>query len=103
MRCWDNWENDLETEFGGEELVDCIQKWMQQNTVKSQFNLSDGTENFAQFEQVRIPLFDDKDKPMDARSFATQLRKYLQKYPYNITSKVIIRGLGEAIIILGEK
>ena len=103
VRCWDNWENDLETEFGGEELVDCIQKWMQQNTVKSQFNLSDGTENFAQFEQVRIPLFDDKDKPMDARSFATQLRKYLQKYPYNITSKVIIRGLGEAIIILGEK
>ena len=25
VRVWDNWENDLETEFDGEELLDCIQ------------------------------------------------------------------------------
>lgn len=103
VRCWDNWENDLETEFGGEELTDCIQKWMRDNTVNSSFNLSDGTENFAQFEQVRIPLKDSKGAAMDARSFANALRKHLQKAPYNITSKVIIRGLGEAVLILGEK
>ena len=40
---------------------------------------------------------------MDARAFVTQLRKFLQKEPYNITSKVIIRGLGEAVLVLGEK
>lgn len=103
VRCWDSWDNDLETEYGDDELVDIIQQWMRDNTVNSSFNLSDGTETFAQFEQVRIPLFDQKGAAMDARAFATALRKYLQKQPYDITSKVVIRGLGEAIVILGEK
>ena len=103
VRCWDDWDNDLETEYDGEELTDCIQQWIRQNTVNSSFNLSDGTESFAQFEQVRIPLKDKNGKAMDARAFATSLRKHQQKAPYNIASKVIIRGLGEAIIILGEK
>jgi hypothetical protein len=71
--------------------------------VVGSFNLTDGPETFAQFEQVRIPLFDEKGKAMDARSFATLLRKHLQQPPYNIISKVIIRGLGEATIVLGEK
>lgn len=103
VRCWDSWDKDLETEFGGEELTDCIQSWLQKNCVNGTFNLSDGTESFAQFEQVRIPLQDEKGRAMDARAFATNLRKYLQKEPYNITSKVIIRGLGEAVLIMGEK
>ncbi|WP_300910257.1 DUF6175 family protein [Muribaculum intestinale] len=103
VRCWDSWENNLETEYNGEELTDCIQQWVRANTVNSTFNLSDGSESFAQFEQVRIPLKDKNGKSMDARAFATGLRKYLQQAPYNITSKVVIRGLGEAILILGEK
>ena len=103
VRCWDSWENDLETEYNGEELTDCIQSWLQKNCVNGVFNLSDGTESFAQFEQVRIPLEDEKGKAMDARAFATLLRKYLAKPPYNITAKVMQRGLGEAILVLGEK
>lgn len=103
VRCWDSWDHDLDTEYDGAELIDCIQQWMRENTVNSSFNLSDGTELFAQFEQVRIPLKDKNGKAMDARAFATALRKHLQKSPYNITSKVVIRGLGEAILILGEK
>lgn len=103
VRCWDSWDNDLETEYNGEELTDCIQQWMRQNTVDGAFNLSDGTESFIQFEQVRIPLHDKNGNALDARGFATALRKHLAKTPYNITSKVIIRGLGEAILVLGEK
>lgn len=103
IRCWDNWDNDLETEFDGEELTDVIQKWMRENTINGSFNLSDGTESFAQFEQVRIPPVDKNGNAMDARAFATALRKYLQKAPFDITSKVVIRGLGEAILVLGEK
>ena len=53
VRCWDSWDKDLESEYGGEELTDCIQKWMRENTVNGNFNLSDGSESFAQFEQVR--------------------------------------------------
>lgn len=103
VRCWDSWDKDLEEEYNGEELTDCIQSWLQKNCVNGTFNLSDGTESFAQFEQVRIPLFDDKGKAMDARAFATKLRKFLQQPPFDITSKVMVRGLGEAIIVLGEK
>lgn len=103
VRCWDNWDKDLENEYGGEELTDCVQSWLQKNCVNGAFNLIDGTKSFAQFEQVRIPLLDEKGQAMDARAFATRLRKHLQQPPYNITSKVIIRGLGEAVLILGEK
>jgi hypothetical protein len=103
IRSWDSWDNDLETEFDGEELIDCIQNWLKQNCVGGVFNLTDGTESFAQFEQVRIPFTDERGNAMDARSFATQLRKYLSKAPYNITAKVMQRGLGEAILVLGEK
>lgn len=103
IRCWDSWDNDLETEYNGEELTDCIQSWLQKNCVNGVFNLSDGTESFAQFEQVLIPLEDEKGKAVDARAFATLLRKYLAKPPFNITAKVMQRGLGEAILVLGEK
>ncbi len=103
VRIWDNWENDLETEYGGEELLDCIQEWLTENAVNGVFNLSDATENFAQFEQVRIPLFDEKGKAVDARSFVTGLRKHLAGAPFNIPAKVMLRGLGEANLILGEK
>lgn len=103
VRCWDNWDSDLETEFNGNELTDCIQEWLQNNCVGGSFNLTDGTETFAQFEQVRIPLQDERGRALDARSFATNLRKYLQQPPYSIPCKVVIRGLGEAIVILGEK
>lgn len=103
VRCWDNWEKNLETEFGEKELTDWIDEWMASNTVNGQYNLTDGTENFAQFEQVMIPLCDANGKALDARAFAVQLQRYLRKEPFLITAKVMIRGLGEAILVLGEK
>lgn len=102
IRKWDSWEEDLETEFDGEELIDCIRKWIKNNTVNGAYNLSDATENFAVFEQVRIPLLDEDGDGLDARAFAVKLRKHLSK-EYGITSKVMTRGLGEAVIVLGEK
>lgn len=102
VKRWENGDIDLETEFDGEELLDCIQAWLRKNTIGGNFNLSDATENQAYFEQVRIPLYDEYGDAMDARSFAVKLRKYLSK-EYDIVSKVMTRGLGEAIIVLGEK
>lgn len=103
VKKWDSWENDLETEYDGEELTDCIVEWLNQNTVGGNYNLSDATENYMLLEQVRIPIKDERGMALDARGFANQLRKYLQKEPFNITSKVITRGLGESMIVLGEK
>lgn len=103
VRTWDNWDNDLETEYSGDELLNHIQQWLTQNTVKQQYSLSDATENFAKFEQVMIPLKSDKGIAMDARSFARGLQNHLNAAPFNITSKLMMRGLGEAILVLGEK
>lgn len=103
VRCWDDWEMNLETEFEGTELLDSIQEWMTGNAVGGSFNLSDATEDMARFEQVRIPLFNKEGVAIDARYFANELRKHLQKAPYGITAKVLTRGLGEAVLVLGEK
>ena len=103
VRVWDSWDNDLETEYNGKELIEIIQDWLHEHAVKGVFNLSDGSERFAQFEQLRIPLEDDKGRALDARGFVSGLRKYLAESPYNIPSKIMLRGLGEANLIIGEK
>lgn len=103
IRIWDSWDEDLESEYGDDELLTHIEDWVRANTVKGQYNLSDASEDFAQFEQVRIPLKDENGRDMDARSFARGLQKYLSKQPFDITSKLMMRGLGEAILVLGEK
>ncbi len=103
IHTWDNWDSDLESDYDGEELLGHIQQWLAKNTVNQQYNLSDATENFAQFEQVMIPLKNEKDVALDARGFARGLQRYLNAAPFNISSKLMMRGLGEAILVLGEK
>lgn len=93
----------MESEYEGEELTDIIDAWMNDNSVRHRYNLSDAGETSLMFEQVRIPLYRENGSPMDARQFVTGLRKYLSKAPYNITSKIVTKGLGQANLILGEK
>ena len=103
VRIWESAPIDLEEEFEGEELIDHIQLWMENNTVDSAFQLKIASESRAEFEQVRIPCFDDSGMAIDARTFAIRLRKYLSKEPFNIDSKVVTSGLGKCILIIGEK
>jgi len=107
IRVWANWGQNLESEFGPEskELSEIIDDWFFDNCVQSRFNLSDASENFMRFEQVRIPMMrtDERgrERAVDTRSFVSDLRKYLSGM--GITSKLYLRGLGEAWLILGEK
>ena len=103
IKKWDDWDEDLETEYEGEELVDIIEDWMVKNTVKGRFNLSDATENMMLFEQVRIPLYDANGNATDARRFVKGLSKMLKKEPYLIVNKLMMKGLGRATIVLGGK
>ena len=103
IRVWDTSPYDLEEEFGGDELIYHIENWLSKNTVNGAYNLSNSTESRATFEQVMIPLFDAKGRALDARRFANELRKFLRNEPFMIESKVMMRGLGEAIIVIGEK
>lgn len=103
IKTFDTWEYDLESEdFGGEEeLGTLIENWISENTVQGRFNTTDATENMMLFEQVRIPLFDEKGRAVDAKGWARNLQKYLKTL--GIESKLMTRGLGQAQIVLGEK
>lgn len=103
VQVWDSAPVDLEEEYDDMELIEYIQLWLKENTVNSAFSLTNATESRASFEQVMIPCFDDNDMPMDARAFAAKLRKYLRREPFMLQSKIVTRGLGEAILIVGEK
>jgi len=103
IKKWDSWENDLESEIEGEEIIDHIQSWMDANTFQGNYNMSDATENMMRFEQVRIPVYNDRGIALDARGFANGLRKHLKKEPFLFEVKLMTRGLGEAILVLGEK
>ncbi len=94
---------DLESEYDGAELSEKIEDWMAANTVEGRFNTQDATENMMVFEQVRIPMLNDKGRAVDARGWVRDLQKYLKEEPFMIESKLYMRGLGEAWLILGEK
>jgi hypothetical protein len=108
VKKWDDWDEDLETEYGDddEELGDIIDEWMADNTVNGRFSTTDATENMMLFEQVRMPLYYEKkgkQRAMDTRRFAKKLVKFLKEEPYNIPCKVTTKGLGRATIYLGGK
>ena len=102
IKTWSSWDNDLESEdFGSDELGILIENWVSENTVKGRFNTTDATEKMMLFEQVRIPMYDEKGKAIDARAWGNNLRKHLKTL--GIESKLMTLGLGQAQLILGEK
>ena len=101
LRVWDDSDINLEDELNSEELIDLIDAWIAQHTIQGAYNLSHNTDTRAKFEQVRIPMFNEKGRAMDARMFAIELRKYLREQ--SIDCKVMNKGLGEAVLVIGEK
>lgn len=102
VKLWDSYDDDLETEFDGDELGEIIENWVSDNTVEHRFSTTDATESMMFFEQVRIPLYNAKGTAMDARAWAQELRKFL-KSKYSIESKVMTKGLGGVTLVVGEK
>lgn len=108
VKRWSDWDGDLESYYGPdqEELGILIEDWMADNTVNGRFSTKDASENMIIFEQVRIPLYYERNgqqRAMDTRRFASELSRYLRGAPFNIENKLTTRGLGEATIFLGSK
>lgn len=101
-RRWSGAAMNFETEYEGEELGFLVEGWVAGNTVNGRFSTSDATENRLLFEQVRIPLYAENGRAMDARTWANGLRKTL-KEKYGIDAKLGMKGLGQAIITIGAK
>ena len=105
IKVWDDAGYDLEEEFDDCELGEIIENWMADNTVNGRYNTTDATENMMLFEQVRIPLQveeDGKVRQVDARRWLGNLRKYL-KSNFEIESKLMTQGLGQAQLVIGGK
>ncbi len=102
---------DFEEEFDHDgdflELNEIINRWMEDNCVKGQFSRSDNSENVIRYEQVRIPMTTadsrGRERAVDARSFIQGLTRMLGKEPFNIPVKIFQNGLGEVLLVAGEK
>lgn len=93
---------DMTSEYDGNELTDIIDDWVSDNSVNHRYNLSQGSENFLKFEQIRIALYQANGRPNDTRRWARELVKFLTS-KYQIPCRVDIRGLGKAVVMIGEK
>jgi len=106
-RIFDTSMMDLEEEYfyNNEtlELGEIIEDWVSQNTVKGRYGTPNYTQNVIRFNQVRIPLYDDRGRANDTRRWMRGLRKVLRGSPFNLPCKIYSRGLGEVWLIIGEK
>ncbi len=89
-------------EYDGKELATIITDWVSENTVNHQFTEKQSTRNIMSFDQVRVPLFDERNKPQQAKQWVTKLQNYL-KSNYNIISENNSSGLGSGRLYIGEK
>lgn len=107
VRVWDSSPIDLEEVFNYNgrnlELGEIIEDWVADNTVKGRFSTGTYTQNVIRFDQVRIPLYDERQRAMDTRRWVRDLRTIITRPPFNQDVKIHTRGLGEIWLIIGEK
>lgn len=104
MKVFDNGSGlDFTQEYGDLELGEVIDNWLSDNCVNHRFNKADATESTLIYEQVRIPLYNEKGLAMDTYAFARNMARYFKAAPYNLPVKVINQGLGRCQLIFGEK
>lgn len=102
IHVWDDSDVDLESEYNDQELAEIIDDWFNDHTQEHRYSKMYGTETNAEYDQVRIPLYNEKGKAIDAEGFAKQLRDYLKKN-YQIATKGQAEGLGRYHIYIGGK
>lgn len=97
-----------EFEFMGEQVTlgDAVDYWMSENCVEGRFSRVGGSENQIAYKQVRIPLYKTilgKQRAINTKDFVNGLKQFLGKEPFNVESKIIEHGLGEAYLVVGAK
>lgn len=101
INAFDDGSIDMESIYDGKELREIIEDWVSDNSINRSYNLVDDTETAMVFQDVRIPLFDEKERPMNAGSYARALRKHLESL--EIPVKQGANTLGRCQLIIGEK
>jgi hypothetical protein len=91
----------LETEFGGEYLNEIIENWVEDNSVNGSYNVPASTKNRMTFDDVRIPLFNDRGRAINAENWGRGLNELLRK-TYGLKTSIYSLGLGEFQLIIGK-
>lgn len=92
---------DMESEYNGKELREIIEDWVSDNSINRSYNLVDDTETAMVFQDVRIPLYDERERPLNAGAYARGLRKHLESL--QIPVKQGNSTLGRCQLIIGKK
>lgn len=104
MKVFDNGSGfDFEKEYGDLEFNEVMDNWLNDNCVNHRFSKSDATATTLQYEQVRIPLYNNNGQAMDTYAFARNIARFFKAAPYNIPVKTVNQGLGKCLLIFGEK
>ena len=101
IRIWDDATLDLDQIIDDRYLSEIIEDWLYDNTVEGKFSTTIATQNQMLFEQVRIPLYDDRNRAIDARRWARDLQRYL-RIDYDLEARLMMQGLGLAQLVIGE-
>jgi hypothetical protein len=92
-------EDGLETEFNGQYLNEIIENWVEANSVDGNYNVPASTRNRMTFDDVRIPLFNDRGRAINAENWARGLNELLRK-TLGLKTRIYPLGLGEFQVII---
>lgn len=88
---------DLDEEVGDEGylLSELIEEWVEENAFNGYYHTQGTTATKMIFDQIKVPLKNDKGNNYKVSKFPIQLRKYLKSYGYKVQRTIN----GSAIII----
>ena len=90
----------LDTRFDGKPLNRIIRDWVANNTVNRNFSVASSSEDYIDYDQVRIPLYDnDGAYALDAMTWSEGLVDMLENN-FKLRTKVDEIGLGRVEILI---
>lgn len=101
VRVWDNAGFNLESYMADDILGYMIEDWVYENAAGGMKTPSAASENVMVFSGVRIPNVTPEGRQVDARYWTRSLVKMLSSN--GIDTKLYTKGLGNVMIVLGQK
>ena len=89
---------DFETDVNGNTLGSVIYDWMANNTVNGKFVERSATKNTLRYNQVRIPVKDERGNDLNSRRYLDRVVKYIKSLGYNAINRSPLPGVGNVQI-----
>ena len=106
LKIWESSNIDFETIYNSEEyemedeLRYIIEEWIHVNSMGGNFNTGQSSSTSLEFYDVKIPLVNDRGRKIDTQYFLRGLQRTLMNEPFNLETKLVQIGLGEAWLII---